>query len=455
MKKIVIVGGGAGGLELATFLGNKLGRKRKASVTLIDRNQTHLWKPLLHEVATGSLDDGVDALSYRAHAKNHGFAFQQGSITALSRQKHNVTLAPISADNGELLVSERKISYDILVLAIGSKSNDFNTKGVAEHCIFLDSPEQAHRFQQKMLGLFLKFSENRASPDDVELEQKLPLVDPNNVNIAIVGAGATGVELSAELYNTAKYLSSYGYGKIDNTCLKVTLVEAGNKILPALPERISSAAHYELQKLGVDVRTNTMITEANENGLQTKDGSVIPADLMVWAAGIRASDVTQQFDGLEVNRIHQLLVKETLQTTLDDNIFAIGDCASLLQKDGKPVPPRAQAAHQMATTCGKNILALLNDKPLKAFTYYDHGSLVSLSRFSTVGNLMGNLMKGSMTVEGTIARFVYLSLYRMHQVALHGCFKTGLIMLVGRINRFIRPSMKLHWFKEERGGAVE
>lgn len=98
----------------------------------------------------------------------------------------------------------------------------------------------------------------------------------------------------------------------------------------------------------------------------------------------------------------------------------------------------------MATTCGKNILALLNDKPLKAFTYYDHGSLVSLSRFSTVGNLMGNLMKGSMTVEGTIARFVYLSLYRMHQVALHGCFKTGLIMLVGRINRFIRPSMKLH-----------
>lgn len=444
MQKIVIVGGGAGGLELATFLGHKLGRKKKAEVILVDRNQTHLWKPLLHEVATGSLDDGVEAVSYRAHARNHGFLFQQGYITGLSRNEKNITLAPIHDERGKLLVAERKINYDILVLSIGSKSNDFNTKGVSENCIFLDSPDQALYFQKRMMQLFLKFAEDNLAADDVAVSEKIQLVEPNKINIAIVGAGATGVELSAELYNAAQYLSGYGFGKIDNSCLKVTLIEAGNKILPALSDRIINSAHKELVALGVDVRTNTRIIEATANSLKTHDGEEIKADLMVWAAGIRASDVTKQFDGLEINRINQLQVKDTLQTTLDDHIFAIGDCAALLQKDGKPVPPRAQAAHQMATTCGKNILALLENKPLKTFTYYDHGSLVSLSRFSTVGNLMGNLVRGSMTIEGHIAHFIYVSLYRMHQVALHGCFKTALFMLVGRLNRFIRPLMKLH-----------
>ncbi|MFC0323708.1 NAD(P)/FAD-dependent oxidoreductase [Gallibacterium melopsittaci] len=444
MKKIVIVGGGAGGLELATFLGHKLGRKKKAEVILVDRNQTHLWKPLLHEVATGSLDDGVEAVSYRAHARNHGFLFQQGHITGLSRTEKNITLAPITDERGKLLVAERKINYDILVLSIGSKSNDFNTKGVSDHCIFLDSPDQALYFQKRMMQLFLKFSEDNLSADEVVMSDKIQLVEPNKINIAIVGAGATGVELSAELYNAAQYLSGYGFGKIDNSCLKVTLIEAGNKILPALSDRIINSAHKELNALGVDVRINTRIIEATPNSLITHDGEEIKADLMVWAAGIRASDVTKQFDGLEINRINQLQVKDTLQTTLDENIFAIGDCAALLQKDGKPVPPRAQAAHQMASMCGKNILALLEHKPLKAFTYYDHGSLVSLSRFSTVGNLMGNLVRGSMTIEGHIAHFIYVSLYRMHQVALHGCFKTALFMLVGRLNRFIRPLMKLH-----------
>ncbi|HKN02367.1 MAG TPA: FAD-dependent oxidoreductase, partial [Buttiauxella sp.] len=105
---------------------------------------------------------------------------------------------------------------------------------------------------------------------------------------------------------------------------------------------------------------------------------------------------------------------------------------------------RAQAAHQMASLVLSNILAKMNNKPLKAYIYKDHGSLVSLSKFSTVGSLMGNLMRGSMMVEGRMARFVYISLYRMHQVALHGYFKTGLMMLVGSINRVIRPRLKLH-----------
>lgn len=427
METIVIVGGGAGGSELATYLGHKLGKKQRAKIILIDHNATHLWKPLLHEVATGSLDEGTDALSYRAHAKNHYFEFQQGTLTQVNREQKTVTLAPIYNESNELLVAERHIAYDKLVLAIGSKSNDFNTKGVAEHCIFLDSSEQAKVFQKRMMELFLKFSNN----------------DEKNVNIAIVGGGATGIELSAELYNTAKNLHSYGFGKLQNTSLKVTLVEAGERLIPALPERVSASALSELRKVGVDVRLSTMITEAEADGLITKDGEKIHADLMVWAAGIKAPDFVREF-GFTTNRINQIEVKETLQTTVDDAVYVIGDCAFLLQENGKAVPPRAQAAHQMASLCGKNIIAQLEGKALKPFKFNDKGSLLSFSKFGTVGNLMGNLMSGDMFIEGKIARLAYLSLYRMHQMALHGVIKTGLIMFVGQVNRFLRPSMKLH-----------
>ncbi|MGF1756961.1 NAD(P)/FAD-dependent oxidoreductase [Photobacterium sagamiensis] len=429
MTRIIVVGGGAGGLELATKLGRTLGRKRRATVTLVDRKASHLWKPLLHEVATGSMDAGVDALSYRAHAKNHSFEFQMGSLQEIDRENKTIKLAPLHDEQGDLLMPERELEYDILVMAIGSTSNDFNTPGVRDHCIFLDSPEQAHRFRTEMNNQFLKLHANK---------------DQKTVDIAIVGAGATGVELSAELHNAVKELRTYGFGDLDSSRLNVNLVEAGERILPALPPRISSAAHSELTKLGVNVRTATMVTKADETGLTTKDGEHIAAQIMVWAAGIKAPDFIKDIAGLETNRINQLVVKPTLQTTRDDDIYVIGDLACCVQDDGSFVPPRAQAAHQMASRCFSNIVAKMTERDQKPYVYSDHGSLVSLSRFSTVGSLMGNLTKGSMMVEGRIARIVYISLYRMHLVALHGVFKTGLMMLVGRINRVLRPNLKLH-----------
>ncbi|TCP95963.1 NADH dehydrogenase [Cricetibacter osteomyelitidis] len=444
MKNIVVVGGGAGGLELATHLGNTLGRKKRANVTLVDKNATHLWKPLLHEVATGVLEEGIDALSYRSHARNHHFSFVQGEITGLNRTQKYVELAPVYGKDGDMLVIARRVPYDYLVIAIGSKSNDFGTPGVAKHCIFLDNPTQALRFQNRMLELFLKFTENHALDEIGEEEFKQQLVENDKVNIAIVGGGATGVELSAELYHAVEYISHYGYGAIDDGHLQVTLIEAGERLLPALPESLSEGVKIKLESLGVKVKTHTMITEAYDKGLRTKDGQDIKADLMVWAAGVKTSEITKQFDSLATNHINQIEIKPTLQTTVDDSIFAIGDCAFLMQANGKPVPPRGQAANQMAVTCAKNITALLDNKPLKDFVFNDKGSLVSLSQFTAFGSLLEKRKKGAIKIEGRLARLAYLSLYRAHQTALHGCFKTGLMLLVKGINRFIRPSLKLH-----------
>jgi NADH dehydrogenase len=427
MQRIVIVGGGAGGLELATQLGRKLGKSKKADIVLIDASPTHLWKPLLHEVATGALDSGVDELSYRAHGKKHGFDFRIGRMNGLQRDERKVVLQAMLDENNREILPERTVSYDTLVLAIGSVTNDFGTPGAAENCIFLDSRDQAERFHHILLNEFLR-SSNREEPTPLE--------------ISIVGAGATGVELSAELYNTAEVIASYGVKNVSPEQLKVSLIEAGERILPALPPRLSAAATRELEALGVEVKTKTMITEVTDQGFRTKDGDIIPSVLRVWAAGVKAPEFMKTL-GLETNRANQLVVNSSLQTT-DDHIFALGDCCSVMHSDGKPVPPRAQAAHQQSSHLVKALRARHKGQPMPEFVYKDKGSLVSLSRYSTVGSLMGNLTKGSMMIEGRLARIVYVSLYRLHQVALHGYWHTLLLSLVGHINKVIRPRLKLH-----------
>jgi len=428
----VIVGGGAGGLELATKLGDTFGKRKQASIHLVDANNTHLWKPLLHEVATGSLDSGIDEISYRAQAHNHYFHFHIGRMNDLKRDTKEIVLAPIYDESDALVLPERRLEYDKLIIAVGSQTNDFGTKGAKEFCSFLDSREQADRFHKKLLNTYLR-------ADNAATEQ-----GNYKLNIAIVGAGATGVELAAELHNTATQLAAYGLDHLTKEHLQVSIIEAGERILPALPPRISAAAHRELEKLNIKILNNTFIQEVTEQGFITKDGTMIDAELKIWAAGVKAPNWMKDLGGLETNRVNQLTVKSSLQTTLDDDIFAIGDCSFMLQENGTPVPPRAQAAHQQAYHVYKNLVRLQEAREPKPYEYKDKGSLVNLSRYSTVGSLMGNLTNGSMMVEGRIARIVYISLYRLHQVALHGYFKTALMSLSGRINKIIRPRLKLH-----------
>lgn len=431
--QIVVVGGGAGGLELVRRLGAHFGRD-KHDIILVEKNRTHVWKPLLHEVAAGSLDANMDEVGYRSHCHTWGYRYFHGSLEGIDRAARQIIIAPLLDEDGSEMISQHRIRYDYLVLAVGSVSNDFGTPGVAQHCMFLDSRADADRFRNRLLDHCLRVSRAMTSGQDNDAQ----------VRLAIVGGGATGVELAAELYNSAAALGFYGLEVFDESRLDVTLVEAGPRILPALPDRIANAARDELQNLGVRVLTGVRVTEAQAKCLVTAEGDRIEADLLVWAAGVKAPDFLGQL-GLETNRNNQLLVRDTLQTTQDDCIFALGDCASYTMPGSKaPVPPRAQAAHQMASLIYDNLIRAMQGKPLKAFAYRDYGSLVSLSRFSTVGSLMGNLIGGAMAVEGRLARLVYTSLYRMHLLAIHGYVKGTALLLVGRVNRIVRPALKLH-----------
>jgi NADH dehydrogenase len=433
--QIVVVGGGAGGLELVTKLGGHFSRE-DFDIILVDRNATHIWKPLLHEVAAGSLDANLDEVGYRGHAFRWGYRYFDGALEAIDREAQQVVIAPIVDEDGGEVIGRHRIRYDYLVLAVGSVSNDFGTPGVREHTISLDTRADADRFRRRLLNQCLRVSRQMTSDPSSEAFAR----------VAIVGGGATGVELAAELYSAATALGFYGLEVFDEKRLQVTLIEAGPRILPALPDKLAAAATAELEALGVRVLTATQVTSASADAINTRSGEVIPADIMVWAAGVKGAEFLKHIGGLETTRNNQLVVGSTLQTTLDDRIFAIGDCAWFVPEggDGKPIPPRAQAAHQMATTAYYNIRAMIEGKPLRRFEYQDKGSLVSLARYTTVGSLMGNLVGGRMAIEGRLARLVYTSLYRMHLIAIHGWLKGVSLVLVGHVNQVVRPKLKLH-----------
>jgi len=434
LHRIVIVGGGAGGLELATQLGRSLGKRKKALITLVDRSRTHLWKPLLHQVAAGSMDLNDHELDYMYQARWHHFQFRLGSMDGLDRARKEIHIARTLDETGREVIPAYRIAYDTLVIAIGSTTNDFGTPGAAEHAISLDNPQQAALFHSRLLNACLRANAQQGC------------LGPGQLHIAIIGAGATGVELAAELHNTLREFLSFGLDRINpERDIKITIVEAAPKILPALSERLSSAVLSLLKKLNVDVLTGERVTEVSSLGVKTATGREIPSELVVWAAGIKAPDFLKDIGGLESNRINQLVVGQTLQTTRDPDIFAFGDCASCpWPEKNNSVPPRAQSAHQQASHLCRMLPRHLRGDALRPFEYRDFGSLISLGNFSTVGSLMGSIMRGSIMIEGFFAKIMYLSLYKMHEFALHGFTKVFLDTLARIITRRTEPHIKLH-----------
>jgi NADH:ubiquinone reductase (H+-translocating) len=434
LHRIVVVGGGAGGLELVTRLGDKLGRRKLADVSLIEKARTHLWKPLLHEVAAGSMDVSRHELDYLAQAYWHGFRYRFGEMVGLDRAKRLVHLAANYDSEGRLITPARSCGYDTLVIAIGSVTSDFGTRGVTEYAVALDTPEQAQRFNRRLINACL-LAHNQIEP-----------VRPGQLHVVIIGGGATGTELSAELHRTVRGVIAYGLDRIDpDKDLKITLIEASDRIVPALPPRLSEATARLLRKLGVEIRTSSLVTEVRPDGVVLATGEFIASELVVWAAGVRGPEVLKNLDGLEASPSSQLVVRPTLQTTRDDNIFAIGDCAYLVPEgETRPIPPRAQAAHQQSSHLLKQIRNRLAGRPVEPFVYRDFGSLVSLGEYSTVGSLMGFISGRDMLVEGIVARLMYRSLYKMHEVALHGPWTVGLDTIARLLTRRTEPHVKLH-----------
>ncbi|WP_419420772.1 NAD(P)/FAD-dependent oxidoreductase [Legionella sp. D16C41] len=432
-KKIVVVGGGAGGLELIVRL-SKLAHKTPLEITLIDKQLKHLWKPLLHEVASGTYSVYQDEIDYISYAYQIGFKFALGDLQEINQENKFVTVKLPSVEAKRLPYNERKIDYDILILSTGSQVNDFNIPGVKEYCLLLDDLANAELFHQKIIDSIILKNQSDSKA---------------KIKVSIIGGGATGVELAAELAYTLskafKYLQNSAE-PVENLPFQITLIESDSRLLNMMPERISTSVTQHLIKSNIEVLTNTKVIKVTELGLETNNQQTIDSSITVWAAGVKVTNLLHTHS-LELNSINQFVVDDKLQTTRDKNIFAFGDCASCPQvdKEGKLsfVPPRAQAAHQQARILAKSISNLINGKPLLPYIYKDYGSLISLSHRQAVGVLMGRATK-TFYLEGKLARLTYWLLYKKHLLVLKGVRYVVLSALIDFLLRKRRPEVKLH-----------
>jgi NADH dehydrogenase len=430
--RIVIVGGGAGGLELVTRLGNRLGQR--VQLSLVDRATTHIWKPLLHEVAAGSMDANAQQLEYAAQARWHHFQFQMGELLKVDCENHRIEVAELRDEDGVEILPRRWLDYDLLVLAIGSLTNFFGVPGAREHAFAIDTVGQAERFRRRMVAACVR-AQTRAQQGK----------GAGEVHIVIIGGGATGVELSAELRGTAQALRAYGVHALDaERDIHITLIEAGPRILGPLPEALATHTADLLRDMNINILAAERVTEVTSDCVHTASGRALPADLVVWAGGIEIGKVLQD-SGLPHNRLGQVTVGSDLRVAGQEHVFAMGDCAACEWIGHKgTVPPRAQAAHQQADFLFKALQRQLAGKPLGQFRYRDHGSLVSLGRYEVVGNLMGRAVGRAVRVEGFFARLLYISLYRQHLMALNGFTRMVLDWLVQWLRSKTRPRVKLH-----------
>ena len=427
MKNIVVVGGGAGGLEFVTQLSDALKKNEDISITLIDKAPSHIWKPLLHEVAVGTLNVAEEETNYYDHAKEHDYHFMQGELINIDHQNKTVQLKieQTIIEDTPLINYTYEKSYDVLVLAVGSKSNDFGTPGVADNCYFLDDIEQAKKFQKNKMTVY---------------KNSHLLEDEPVFNIAIIGGGATGIEFAAELAQAKHTLFDYGFKKIRPENINIHLIEGGNRLINTLSEQVSIKTKDVLLGLDINVLTDHQVKSIEDKTIHFSDGFSIQADSIIWAAGIKAPKVLESLVGFEKDNINRLKVHATLQTFTDPSIFAFGDCAHCqLDSSEKPLGARAQVASQQAEFLVHAVICYLNGKSLPMFKFNEKGTLVSLSEADAVGQILGDKI-----VKGQSARMMYQTLYRIHQTKIHGIGKTMLITAKDLFARRVNPKIKLH-----------
>jgi NADH dehydrogenase len=393
--RVIIVGGGFAGLTAARAL-----RRAPVRVALIDRRNFHLFQPLLYQVATGGLSPANIAAPLRS---------------IFERQKNcEVLLGEVRAIDvaGRLVhFNETQLAYDTLIVATGARDHYFGHPEWEKHATGLKSIEDATKIRARLLTAF----EHAERSGEVEHRREL-------LTFVIVGGGPTGVELAGTMAEIARQTLKHEFRRIDPADAQILLIEAGERILSAYPPDLSEKAQASLERLGVVVRTKTMVTDVAADHVVVTFGGAqerINSQMVVWAAGVAASPLARMLadaTGAKLDRGGRILVERDLSLPGHPEIFALGDMANYSHQDGKPLPGVAPVAIQQGKFVAKLIAARLNGKRLPQFRYRDLGSLATIGRSAAVAEF------GKFHVSGFLAWLMWLVIHLMKLVGFRNRF---------------------------------
>jgi len=365
MPRVVIVGGGFGGLNAARVFANA-----DVSVTLLDRHNYHLFQPLLYQVATASLSPGDVASPIRwilRHQKN---------VEVLLANVQRID----SSGNRVLMDGGQSIPFDYLVLASGAAHAYFGHPEWEDRAPGLKTLDDALEMRRRVLRAF---EAAEREPDSARQRRLLTFV--------IVGAGPTGVELAGALSEIAKQSLRKDFRRIHPESARVVLVEGAPYVLAPFPESLRDAARRSLERLGVEIRTGSVVTGIDDDGVLI-GSERISAGTVLWAAGVAASPIAQSL-GVPLDRAGRVTPEPTLALAAHPNIFVAGDICVFVE-NGKPLPGVAQVAMQQGTCAGRNILRAIAGQPLEPFRYKNYGIMATIGRNSAVGDVFGLKISG-------------------------------------------------------------
>ncbi|WP_298518445.1 NAD(P)/FAD-dependent oxidoreductase [uncultured Kordia sp.] len=400
--RVVIIGGGFAGISLAKQL-----KKQEVQAVLIDKHNYHTFQPLLYQVSTGGLEPDSIAYPIRKIIKDYpNFYFRMANVEAIDTDNKC-----INTDIGEL-------SYDHLIIATGSKTNFFGNSEIEKHSMEMKTIPQSLNLRSLILENF----EQAILISDLEERNAL-------MNFVIVGAGPTGVELAGALAEIKKGILPKDYPDLDIRQMKINLVQGSDRILPAMSEQASAKAEDYLQGLGVDVWKNLRVTNYDGDKVQTNDTVNFRSATVIWSAGVKGATIPG-LDGEElITRGNRILVNQFNQVKGFDNIYALGDIASM-QSEEYPFghPMMAQPAIQQGKNLGKNLVRQLNGKEMKPFSYYDKGSMATVGRNKAVVDLP------KFKFQGVFAWFVWMF---VHLFFLIG-FRNRMVVFINWVYNYIR-----------------
>jgi len=364
-KVVVVVGAGFGGLRAARAL-----RRAPVQVVLVDRNNYHLFQPLLYQVATAGLEPEEIAKPARAilrGQKNFDFRMVEVTRVDLAAQRLETSAGPMN--------------YDFLVLAPGGETNFFGLESMQRHGLGLKDIPDAVAIRNHVLTCF----EQAMLEPDAERRRAL-------LTFIVVGGGPTGVEMAGALSELIRLVLVKDYPRLNIKDVRILLLEATDTLLAALPERLREAAGKTLWRKYVEVRFGASVADYDGQRIRLKSGEVIPALTVIWAAGVRASPLNATL-GLPAARQGRIAVEPTLQVPGHPEVFIIGD-AAYREQDGEPLPMVAPVAIQMGHSVAGNIARQLRGQPLRPFHYRDQGTLATIGRNAAVANVFGVKLSG-------------------------------------------------------------